>query len=142
MSFRQFTKTNPIKAITLALIIFLAAACCEAFDVPADSFTSGGSITGASVLPVSHSMLSLVQTGAHEDNSNVGSHWQNLERAAAADDLLSRIMRKLLTAASGYVPFGSLIHFRRYVLLICTSACISIFCPDSIRVIHLKDGSK
>lgn len=130
-----------VRIIAAALIIFLAAACCEAFDVSYDSFGSGGSITGKAGIAVSHSLVSLIHEGIREDENSSGSRSQAIDKAADPSALFSRITRKLLTAA-GYVPFGSLVHFRSYVLLICTSACISLFCPETIRFIHLKDGSK
>ena len=63
-----------VRNISLFLIIFLAAVYCAGFDVSVDSFSSGGSITGKSVMPVSHSMVSLVHSGIREDTAD-GSSW-------------------------------------------------------------------
>ena len=131
-----------IKNLSILLIIVLAAVCCAAFDVSAGPFSPAGSITGTNVMPVSHSMISLVHTGIRDDNGGVSSRGHSLERAAAASELPGRVMRKLLTAAGAYIPFGSLNLFRSYILLICTSVCIFLFCTVFIRFIHLKDGSK
>lgn len=131
-----------VRNISLFLIIFLAAVYCAGFDVSVDSFSSGGSITGKSVMPVSHSMVSLVHSGIREDTADGSSRGHDLEKATASSDLQGRIMRKLLTDAGSNIPSGVQISFRTYVLLICTSACISLFCPVFIRFIHLKDGSK
>lgn len=124
------------------MIIFLAVVYCAGFDVSVDSFSSGGSITGTGVMPVSHSMVSLLHSGIREDTADSSSRGHDLEKAAVSSDLHGRIMRKLLTDAGSYIPSGVQISFRSYVLLICTSACISLFCPVFIRFIHLKDGSK
>ena len=122
--------------------MFLAAVCCADFNVSADVFSPGGSISGGSSVSFSHSLVSIAHTGIREDRGEEGSHGLSLDRAAASSDIVSSMARKLLVYDGEFIPFGSRIHFRRYCLYICISGCAYLIYPVLIRFIHLKDGSK